>query len=907
MSKLVIENLIIEKSDKDINTGIKYKFSEGINLICGNNEAGKSSLMKFIKQAFFQTKDIDTGKIFFKICDDNSQKCYRADIKNSQRKNDRCKIFDDNNNPCSYDFIEDKINQKYFEQGFTINLDDLMNIQNDNSFSLVNVIKDPSGDKLNTYLDQIKLKIKKTLGDNGRLTKETSSILDNISQLSAEINELSNQENQYNNAVNLIKTLKEEIEILLNKEEYLKILSDINILQQEVDNLKEKNMHLKAEFNLKLFDNKESYIAIIQDSGKYESNTDNIKKNKQKLEILQNKIFINLNQLNKEYALNLNENHLQHIIINPENMNKIKILEKRINDLKNESLSNKVKIENLDENLLKLKHELIPLKDKCIDQNEYTNFIELHKFIQEGLNQYNYLINKINEVEKETKVNASGIISNRNLLILFGALIVLTILSAVISFYQKVSAAGIFSILMAILSFAGFLSIKLGSYKDRQDEQRNRDEELKNNILTSLKDKLRDYYIEIDNVESSYLPLKMESLKQEIFGKIQEYNIINDSIIKITTEINYSKEKRDNLNNILTNITDEINSIKEDIKSIIITDNQSFEITDEKYLNVLETIKSLKDDIAEKNLLEEETVNFQNANNEIIRSLNKFICDNSINISVSDEFEENLARLKKYNEINTDIKNKLDILNIEIENLETRIKKLSDEKVQYNKFEDEKNHMSIEELQIIKEEKLNQKKDAEFRKKSLEKVEGLSGLKLQKNILIDEYRQKIKELFENKMILSLTDTAKTNFDKTQPDLINAQKYLSILTDGKYTKINLNLEEIENDDGTKIKKWEELSRGTKEQLYLALRLGYASNYSIDKSTGKHKKDKPDLPLIIDDAFVNFDARRTKNALKCLVEFSKTNQILFFTCHTEIILKFLEELGMVNDDGLNVIQL
>ena len=55
----------------------------------------------------------------------------------------------------------------------------------------------------------------------------------------------------------------------------------------------------------------------------------------------------------------------------------------------------------------------------------------------------------------------------------------------------------------------------------------------------------------------------------------------------------------------------------------------------------------------------------------------------------------------------------------------------------------------------------------------------------------------IKNLFVDKMTLELTSIAKSEFDKTQPDLINAQKYLAILTDNKYSKINLELQEIES--------------------------------------------------------------------------------------------------------------
>ena len=67
MGKFVIDNILIEKTSKDINTGIKYDFTEGLNVIFGENEAGKSSLMKFIKDGFYKQKGSDAGKIWFSI------------------------------------------------------------------------------------------------------------------------------------------------------------------------------------------------------------------------------------------------------------------------------------------------------------------------------------------------------------------------------------------------------------------------------------------------------------------------------------------------------------------------------------------------------------------------------------------------------------------------------------------------------------------------------------------------------------------------------------------------------------------------------------------------------------------------------------------------------------------------
>ena len=60
----------------------------------------------------------------------------------------------------------------------------------------------------------------------------------------------------------------------------------------------------------------------------------------------------------------------------------------------------------------------------------------------------------------------------------------------------------------------------------------------------------------------------------------------------------------------------------------------------------------------------------------------------------------------------------------------------------------------------------------------------------------------------------------------------------------------------------------LSRGTKDQLYLALRLALCED--------------TDCPLILDDALVCFDDERMGRALDVLRELSETRQILLFTC-------------------------
>ena len=171
MNKFIVNNILIEKSERDIKIGNSLEFTNGFNLVCGNNEAGKSSIMNFLKESFFLEKGTEIGKIFFQINENGKNKKYRADIKPSSRKSDRCVLFDEENNSVNYSFVEEYIKQNYFKAGFTINLDDL-NSLNDGKIDLVNVIKDPFNDKLGACLLPSKAEIDNYLGVDLKPKKE---------------------------------------------------------------------------------------------------------------------------------------------------------------------------------------------------------------------------------------------------------------------------------------------------------------------------------------------------------------------------------------------------------------------------------------------------------------------------------------------------------------------------------------------------------------------------------------------------------------------------------------------------------------------------------------------------------------------------------------------------------------
>jgi uncharacterized protein YhaN len=72
--------------------------------------------------------------------------------------------------------------------------------------------------------------------------------------------------------------------------------------------------------------------------------------------------------------------------------------------------------------------------------------------------------------------------------------------------------------------------------------------------------------------------------------------------------------------------------------------------------------------------------------------------------------------------------------------------------------------------------------------------------------------------------------------------------------------------------------EGMSDGTRDQLYLALRLA---------SLQRHIETAEPMPFIIDDILVNFDDNRAAATLRVLEEFSSRTQVVFFTHHAHLV--------------------
>ena len=130
----------------------------------------------------------------------------------------------------------------------------------------------------------------------------------------------------------------------------------------------------------------------------------------------------------------------------------------------------------------------------------------------------------------------------------------------------------------------------------------------------------------------------------------------------------------------------------------------------------------------------------------------------------------------------------------------------------------------------------------------------------------------------------LLNAAVSRFEKdNQPEMIaTVSRLLSQMTGGKYIEFDRTgggkqSVLIRRADGVE-RTPDQLSTGTREQLYLAIRLAYVLHYC--------QQNQP-LPIVIDDVLVNFDDQRARQTLTALAGISQSAQVLFFTCHNHMV--------------------
>ena len=188
---------------------------------------------------------------------------------------------------------------------------------------------------------------------------------------------------------------------------------------------------------------------------------------------------------------------------------------------------------------------------------------------------------------------------------------------------------------------------------------------------------------------------------------------------------------------------------------------------------------------------------------------------------------------------------------------------------------------AIEHLEVDLDEKKQKQRDYQIRSEVADySIEDVHRLEEQKAVAERSLSHLNERLAVYQLARDVIEEAKEQTMRSARDQLEPRigAHFRRITQGRYTRVEaddeLRLSVFSQDKGDWIKAESgKLSKGTVDQLYLAVRLALLDLLFRDA--------KP--PLLLDDPFVKFDSDRREQAMKLCKEISQDHQILFFTCH------------------------
>jgi uncharacterized protein YhaN len=691
---------------------------------------------------------------------------------------------------------------------------------------------------------------------------------------------------------------KEKIKLDLLNSNYEKI-DDLKLLQNEIksnrfDEIKENEVTFYSDMTEDLFNKFKKISGEIKkskDEFKAQTGTNYCKELEESIIKHENTIDKYYNQVSgiKEKKKNIAER-------NKNIKNKFNDIKKEANNISN-SLSNNLNL------LLDITVE-IEYKNKLRQLvKNYNNISDNIKSIREQINDLTNKIDAKSERLKGLKDNINDKKKSKNYLIF---IVLFTGLITWLTFINP-RFAGLY-IIDLIISYLYYNNKKIEDNKLINYNEVNAElEELKTQVnqldqklieqnkkrgkidleLNKIKESLyldknidpnllKDYYEDLISLRSRYN--EYLDLKEEYDNKKHDFIIELNSIYKDISDIDDDILLKDDSENLFENIDLLIQSI-----------NKIYHIK-----NMVKVIKSKTDSLKEikNNLLELEGMKIINLKE---KNMHQIV-----------EQYLNLAELN--NKLNTKI-DKINTIKNQLTNLTEQMKTAFDieEKVNqddiiktfinyFNKFVS-KNQLEEKYLQTKKELESIETKIEENKRKREEIKLKMNNMASEEKIIqaeqkINNARSNMRPLAEkyakNKMSSYILNRFWEKFLKEKKDnLLNkASNIMKEITNGEYEKIEPkeNLTSLDfkiySREGEVIDEINNLSRGTIEQLYMAIRI----NRIMDIN--------PALPVIIDDSLVNFDSKHLRNIFDIINNLKNRNQIFFLTCHPEQI-DYLEE--------------
>ncbi|WP_461206953.1 ATP-binding protein [Clostridium sp. DL1XJH146] len=725
------------------------------------------------------------------------------------------------------------IDYTMYKQLYTISLDELQNsnIDKEELDSLTTILLG-AGYKEIAYLPKTLSLYRKESsaigGKSGRVT--TGKFRSYNSEIKSGLDIKKKEEKK------LIEYNEKKIELSKNEEENERLQKDI----------KDKNIEIKRLDLIKSIFPLYSSLKSIQDNlgslnRKLNDPLNEIFEEKEeaikKIELSTKSIEDRVNSINEEYAVLNNEKiEIEKDIeyLNPKWVGQFE----KIIDVKTDMVEYK-RLSNLVEEIKDLKRER-QLKD-----NEYIKSRDEHKLLEDDL--------------KKLKKRKNKISLDKN----FFISIIILLLGIALVFFNKIT--GVLVIIFSIIYSLVYLFKFLNDSKNINIEEKDRKYKEIKLIISREKEAIKLLDNNITEIESGLNIFKCK------FGLNEglDYNILTDyftSFKNLKSKIQLYEKLQQKLNL-------EKEKVEEDLKkmlSVIICFNEynneikNNSIKDEFIKNSIQIISSFS-------LLYEEFQGFSNLKKQLQLK--------------EDEYKlKNRALLEM-----TSSKRAIELFaNYEMNLEEFMLKYYSIDDIERKILEEERNY---DELKKEEKELINKKAQLSIKLEELQTTEKL----VEAQRKIDKARRELsplaKEYAKYKAAEFIIEKLQLDFleKKKETMLRKASIYFDKITSGKYGEIipsedltSLDFKTLRN-DGSKIEKSENLSRGLKEQLFLSVRFNRINNLENK------------LPLIIDDSLVNFDEFSFKNTLEIIKELSKEHQIFILTCHSYLVEEIEKTIG------------
>lgn len=869
--------------------GIKNKkinFSKGLNIVYGENEAGKSTIQSFIKIwlygfSSYKGKDYklnerikytpnDGDNISGELNVIHEDKEYIIRRTFGRTKKEDTSIIINSITGEEVQYINKEEPGKYF---FNINRSTFINT---------------------VFIGQLGVSVKKDKEEE-ILDKLSNSIGSEEGQVSVEV--AFSKLYKYKKSISNIRksgsldVLKNKYGDLLSERYEAYKLSNHNIENEEnLIKLNEEKLNINKEIsNLEIY---KKYLKKIKIKKEYQEITEYFKK-KEKLRNEQfsinkdltfndeviNNIFIE--NVKEDYSMYLNlldivNDEEERICVKEERLIELKVPLREyyyINNLPKDILSKleglKIKNEMLTEKYqinesIKNEIEFLNLKKKEAE-NLIGSAIEIKNFkedLESLLLIYEEELKKLKSIMEEESDKPQNNIFLISLVVIFFISIILGIIIDNSNF--KVL---LYTISLGILIFIGFNFYinKKGSNKEKTSFL------LKGNI-EKIEIKLNEYCSKLQVNNYSELVNKLSiyknylELEEKINRKINE-KLSQRSILDLDSAMDERENIKEEINNYLRiasvdsidKLIKEIYKYKEDFKEV---NNLEIELNNLKSsLNRTKEQLLIREEKLKRNL---ESIGFKNIN---ISEIDEIIKEIEEKIKKRDEVSKGLASveeaysaLTKGKDINK-IKEELgDVININF-NYSYENEDEIDEVIK------EKNIRLVDVEKKLKDIE-NEIKNRFIGKRTIPVIE--EEIKEVENN-IEKYETQLKASYVvSEVLTEVYDEIRSSFGP----ILNSNVITSFkeFTDGKYNEVMVSDNyEMKVKDDKSIMAAEALSNGANDQLYLSLRLAFVEMIFKNK----------DIPICLDDTFIQYDDKRLERTIKYLIK-EGFEQYIIFTC-------------------------